>query len=360
MTETLVELLRRCHRAELIPLAVSLGVPHERMKRATLVQAIDGRLRRASEHELINLLRRRGHGPPYSEVLRRAAAREGVRVDPADPEAAENALLRAVLARRWAALAPDERQARWERVAGEGPAPADGGAALDGLREARGPGYAFLAHAELAARILPGPIGCIPVLIALRARPELVEAAILEVGRLRQAVRYRVTVGVVGSPSSGKDAAMAAVFGVHTGNIDPVAGSTKAVEIVRLPGSTALFLVNTPGLGDVVASVTEEAKQVLDHIDVYLYVVNAQGGVQAREKADHAACVATGRPVLAVVNKIDTLREEDRDRYLADARQKLGVAEADQGLLAVPAGPDDRASFCCRTGAATLSVGAGG
>src|SRR5690606_1991518 len=117
--------------------------------------------------------------------------------------------------------------------------------------------------------------------------------------------------------------------GVDTGNVHPVAGSTKQVEITRLPDATALYVVNTPGLGDVVASVTEEARQVLDHIDVYLYVVNAQGGVGARELADYRACVARGRPVLAVVNKIDTLRPEDRARYLADARQKLGAAEDD-------------------------------
>ena len=105
-----------------------------------------------------------------------------------------------------------------------------------------------------------------------------------------------------------------------------VAGSTTQVEIRKLPGSTALYVVNTPGMGDVVESVTEEARQVLDHIDVYLYLVNAQGGVQAREKADHAACVARGRPVLVVVNKIDTLRERDRDRFLEDCRAKLGVS----------------------------------
>jgi GTPase Era involved in 16S rRNA processing len=133
----------------------------------------------------------------------------------------------------------------------------------------------------------------------------------------------------MGSPSSGKDAALSAVFGLEPSNVSPVAGSTTTVEITRLPGTSALYLVNTPGLGDVVEDVTEEARQVLDHIDLYLYVVNAQGGVQAREKADHAAAVATGRPVLSVVNKIDTLRPSDRERYLDDARAKLGVDEAD-------------------------------
>ncbi|MEQ1568942.1 MAG: GTP-binding protein, partial [Myxococcota bacterium] len=108
-------------------------------------------------------------------------------------------------------------------------------------------------------------------------------------------------------------------------------------EIRRLPQSTALFVVNTPGMGDVIESVTEEARQVLDHIDVYVYLVNAQGGVQAREKADHEACRARGRPVLVVVNKVDTLRPDDRQRFLDDCRTKLRVADDD--LLAAAFDP---------------------
>jgi tRNA U34 5-carboxymethylaminomethyl modifying GTPase MnmE/TrmE len=159
----------------------------------------------------------------------------------------------------------------------------------------------------------------------LRPPPEKRVEMVVEVARLRQVVKRRVTIGVVGSPSSGKDSAIKALFGIDTGNISPVAGSTREVSIQRLPGATALFVVNTPGMGDVVEAVTEEARQVLDHIDLYLYVVNAEGGVQAREKADQGRCVATGKPVLTVVNKVDVLRPRDKDRYLEDARAKLGV-----------------------------------
>jgi translation elongation factor EF-G len=119
------------------------------------------------------------------------------------------------------------------------------------------------------------------------------------------------------------------MFGIDSGNISPIAGSTTTVAITRLPDATALFVVNTPGMGDVVASVTEEARQVLDHIDVYVYVINAQGGVQARELEDYRRCLATGRPVLVVVNKVDTLRPADRERYLRDAREKLQAPPED-------------------------------
>lgn len=328
-THELEELLRKCHRDELLPLAKALGIDASRMGRGTLARAIDGRLRRSAAHEAANLILRRGEGPTYAEVLAAVGRYAKVALDPNDPEAAEEALTRQAIAVQWAHLPEEERAARWAAAGAKEPVPEDGEQAMSRLELMLGRRYSLTAHAELMARVLPGPLGCVPMLIALRPRLELTHAAVLEVGHLRKAVRYRVTVGVVGSPSSGKDAAMASVFGVQTGNVNPVAGSTTAVEITKLPGAQALYLVNTPGLGDVVEDVTEEAKQVLDHIDLYLYVVNAQGGVQAREKADHASLVATGRPVLAVVNKIDTLRPEDRERYLDDARGKLGVDEQD-------------------------------
>ena len=181
-----------------------------------------------------------------------------------------------------------------------------------------------------AMLLLLGPLGG-PLLLLWLGRPQdkNLLPAVLEVARLRRLVRYRITVGVVGSPSCGKDAAIRAIFGIDSGNINPIAGSTTKVAITRLPDATALFVVNTPGMGDVVASVTEEARQVLDHIDVYVYVINAQGGVQARELEDYRRCLATGRPVLVVVNKIDTLRPADRERYLSDARDKLQAPPED-------------------------------
>ena len=51
--------------------------------------------------------------------------------------------------------------------------------------------------------------------------------------------------------------------------------------------------------------------------------------MQQRELKDYRRCLESGRPVLAVVNKIDTLKPADRARYLADARNKLGAPEDD-------------------------------
>lgn len=140
---------------------------------------------------------------------------------------------------------------------------------------------------------------------------------------LRAKVQRRVTVGVVGSPSAGKDAAIKTLFGLDSGNIHPIAGSTTEVSLHKLGDD--LFLVNTPGLGDVMAEVTERTRQILRHIDVYVYVLNVEGGVQAREQADHAACVASGKPVLVCVNKVDVLRDGQLEPMLEHVRAALGT-----------------------------------
>lgn len=328
----LEELLRRCHRSELLHLAAVLRVDPRGKGLRDLCMALAHKLRWVGTHKLRALLRR-FEPLEYHDVLAGLARRSRIAAE-GTLEDQEQALLEKVLTEAWPNLDQESRLALWQRQGFDPPAPTMGQRALDTVHETLGPKAAFaLSTVTLPALVavatppflqLPG---CLALWWLTRPDDRLVTAAVLEVSRLRQLVLHRVTVGVVGSPSSGKDAAIRALFGIDHGGVDPVAGSTRDVQIARLPGSTATYIVNTPGMGDVVESVTEEARQVLDHIDLYVYVVNAQGGVQARERDDYVACVRSGRPVLAVVNKIDTIKAEDRDRYLADARAKLGAPE---------------------------------
>jgi hypothetical protein len=337
-------LLLRCHAAELVPLARLLGVPFVNVGFATLAGRLARTLRRRGTHGVRNFFQPGAPGRPYTELLGDVAVRLGI--DPVDDVAAlELDVLRAHFAGEWARLAPAERARVWREMGLDGAPPEDATAAVTATRNAgRGVGYHLASFAgrfrgrgvPMGALLLTVTwcmprIVTVPLFAWLAFRPDLDEvvAGVREVARLRQLVLHRITIGVVGSPSTGKDAGIRALFGIDSGNISPIAGSTRSVTITRLPGATALFVVNTPGLGDVVESVTEEARQVLDHIDVYVYVVNAEGGVQRRELDDYRRCVATGKPVLAVVNKVDVLRPRDRERYLADAREKLGAAAED-------------------------------
>jgi len=338
-------MLHRAHRAELLPLAQLLRVNPDGLGLGDLSRILAVQVRRIGSHGVGNLFRG-GQGRPYELVLADAARERGI--TPGELEDTELALARSWFASRWEAATPEERERVWRDLGLEDAPPDAATEAVGVARERLGRAFDYavtgLRHVIrpigwfAVGSLLFSPLGCLtrPILPlflpfvawrVLRPSPERVGAVMLEVARVRQRVLHRVTIGVVGSPSTGKDAGIKALFGIDTGNISPIAGSTKEVAIQRLPGATALFIVNTPGMGDVMEHVTEEARQVLDHIDLYLYIVNAEGGVQARELADYQRCVTTGKPVLAVVNKVDVLRPRDRDRYLADARAKLGAEE---------------------------------
>lgn len=328
----LEELLRRCHRDELLKLASTVRVDPRGKGLRDLSMTCARKLRWIGSHKFWAVLN--GLEPyTYEQVLAGLCKRAGVQ--PAEIiEDTEQVVLEKYMAEAWGHMDEPTRLRFWAEQGFQPPAPRAGPMVVERIRRAMGEGAAFAMSTMTVPQALA--IGLVPIsplpgfLLALwLGKPDdrTVLPAVLEVSRLRQLVLHRVTIGIVGSPSSGKDAAIKAIFGIDHGNVSPIAGSTKEVQITRIEGTTATYVVNTPGMGDVVESVTEEAKQVFDHIDVYLYVVNSQGGVQAREKADYTACVRTGRPVLAVVNKIDTLREEDRERYLEDARTKLGAPQ---------------------------------
>lgn len=334
---SLYELLRRCHRDELLPLARVLRVKPDGMGLKALARHLDRTLRRRARHEARNLLAR-GEGPSYEQVVAELGRQAGVEVQ-ADAIDTETRLFEWAVARSWDEMDAERRGTLWRQLGMSGSPPEEGETAVVVARNQLGRGFGYALGLSvvgglvrtglLLVHFLTPLSGCFAIWWLGRPRYDQVFYAVMEVAHLRQVVMHRVTIGVVGSPSCGKDAAIAALFGVHTGNIDPVAGSTREVSITRLQDATALYVVNTPGLGDVVESVTEEARQVLDHIDLFIYIVNAQGGVQARELEDWKATARSGRPALAVVNKVDTLRGSDRQRYLDDARDKLGVAPKD-------------------------------
>ncbi len=287
----LPEVLRRAHRVELEPLAHALAIRPGGMGRDRLAAAIEAGIRRAGSNDLVNLLRRKGAAPEYEVVLAELARRARVGQGAA-PTEMERAL--ALHAQSTALLK-----------------------------------QGALAVVSLVSRVLLplfGPlIGLFFLLWIGRRRDDVLLPVVAEVARLREVVSRRAIVALVGPPSSGKDAAIGALFGMDTGNVNPVAGSTKSVAVYPVPGGEGLEVVNTPGLGDVVEALSEETRQTLDQADLFLFLVNAQGGVRAREKAEWERVRARGAPTLVVVNKLDTLRETDRGRMLDDVAAKLGV-----------------------------------
>jgi uncharacterized protein (DUF697 family)/GTP-binding protein EngB required for normal cell division len=146
--------------------------------------------------------------------------------------------------------------------------------------------------------------------------------------QVTRALSETLTLAFLGSASSGKDAAIKALFGVDFGEIDPIPGSTKELRVVALDAEERFLVINAPGFGDINSDVDQVARDLLESLDLVVYVVNADGGAtrnkredlrQIQERCDGA--LAT----LVCINKIDLIRSHQREMFVASTLDQLGV-----------------------------------
>ena len=143
---------------------------------------------------------------------------------------------------------------------------------------------------------------------------------------VQSALRQTLAVAFLGSASSGKDSAIAALFGLDFGQVDPIPGSTERIRVAAVDDDARFLVINAPGFGDLRASVEAEARRALDQLDLAVYVVNCEGGATIDERRDLDAIRALGRPTLVCLNKIDLIREHQRDGFVEATLKQLGIA----------------------------------
>jgi GTP-binding protein EngB required for normal cell division/uncharacterized protein (DUF697 family) len=143
------------------------------------------------------------------------------------------------------------------------------------------------------------------------------------------ALRQTLAVAFLGSASSGKDSAIRALFGLDFGQVDPIPGSTDRIRVAAVDAEQRLMVINAPGFGDLRAAVEAEARRALDQLDLAVYVVNCDGGATIDERRDLDAIRDLGRPTLVCLNKIDLIREHQRDAFVTSTLAQLGVEPDD-------------------------------
>ena len=148
--------------------------------------------------------------------------------------------------------------------------------------------------------------------------------AVVHIAMLRQLLGSRINIGVVGDGSTGKDSLIRSVFGVDTGNISPVAGSTPEMEIYQLGESGAVSLINYPGFNDIDEKVNEDLEDNLHHSDVFLMVVDISRGVSNTDVEICKKVSAYRKPVLVCLNKIDLIKnEKDKNKLIKAAKDRI-------------------------------------
>ena len=133
----------------------------------------------------------------------------------------------------------------------------------------------------------------------------------------------RVVLAFIGPVSAGKSSLIRALFGFRPGNISPIEGSTDRLKFFEHPKVSNLFIVDTPGLADVVAARSQATLEALRKIDVAVFVLDR---TDAHAKSDYRTVTDQWRiPACVVRNKIDLVHPEHRAALLSQLREHFGI-----------------------------------
>lgn len=194
-----------------------------------------------------------------------------------------------------------------------------------------GSGLSFAANATLTRTIgtMLGPIGWIATGLWLAvdiAGPAFRKTvpAVIHIAMLRQMLQRRVSIGVVGHGSTGKDAALGAVFGLQ-GNIDPVAGSTSEAVIYAIGEQGNATVINYPGFYDYRRGVNAATAENLHRTDLFIMVVDIVRGISGAEIEILERLKEFKVPIVICLNKVDLARNEAELKSLHQAAmERLG------------------------------------
>lgn len=193
-----------------------------------------------------------------------------------------------------------------------------------------GTGLSFATNAVITRTVgtLLGPIGWIATGLWLAvdlAGPAYRKTvpAVVHIALLRSMLLNRITIGVVGDGSSGKDSLMKAVFGIE-GDINPIAGSTVKAASYPLNEKGNAVIVNYPGFNDYRPSVEGHTNDQLHHTDVFVMVVDINRGISKTDINILDKVKSFGKPILICLNKVDLPRtSEDLSKLERAAQDRL-------------------------------------
>ena len=150
---------------------------------------------------------------------------------------------------------------------------------------------------------------------------------------IKEKLKQNLVIGFFGTASSGKDSALKALFGINTDEIHPIPGSTKDVKIFKI--HKQIYILNAPGFGDIQREISDKAREVMEDVDIFVYLVNAEGGVTEQELYDYLELKKTGKDVAVVLNKIDLMKSDYELEELAEhTKESLEVDNKDFFLAA--------------------------
>ena len=149
-----------------------------------------------------------------------------------------------------------------------------------------------------------------------------------------------------GRVSTGKSSLLNALIGEQRFSVSPVHGETRRSSMQAWDEAQAggVFLIDTPGLDEAGGEDREElAQAVAGRSDLVMFVLD--GDITDTELSALKAVLATGRPVLVVLNKSDLYTSDERSALLQSIRGKTVGMLDPQYVIAAAAQPRPQAVY---------------
>ncbi len=149
-----------------------------------------------------------------------------------------------------------------------------------------------------------------------------------------------VHIAAFGRVSTGKSSLLNALIGEERFSVSPLHGETRASDMASWDShdSGGVFLIDTPGLGEWGGETREvEAERTAQRADIVLFVTD---GDLTRDELEALESIrGDGRPVILVVNKMDSLASDERTLLVDTLRERVSGLIDPRDIVAVSASP---------------------
>ncbi len=161
-------------------------------------------------------------------------------------------------------------------------------------------------------------------------------------GQLERLERRQLRLAAFGRVGVGKSSLLNALLGEAAFATDVAHGCTRRQQTAQwhqpIPGLSRVELVDTPGIDEIAAAGRARlAARVALGADLVLLVLD--GDLSRIEAEALTTLLASGKPLLLVLNRVDCWPEVEREALLASIRRRLPAEARSLDLLAVAAAP---------------------
>ena len=136
--------------------------------------------------------------------------------------------------------------------------------------------------------------------------------------------KKELIIALYGSVNSGKSSTINALTGQKIADVKAVAGWTP--EIKLYPFKKNVWISDTPGLEDINEENSARAQEFVEKdADIILFFINAAVGASKPTVDAYKKLSESDKPIIVVLNKIDSLTPDEQEEMEQDIKDKMGV-----------------------------------